>query len=122
MPILDRPVGYMVVSMKASDPDRNAILRYSLTEPIEAYDLYNHAVNINDYNYTELFRIDSSNGQVFVNDKLDITAVKRIVYTVQAIDIAAEGPLQIGRGENFLCQYKSRLLKNIYSFKIQAIE
>ena len=99
---LDAAIDFMVVAMKAIDLDRNAILQYSFIEPIEAFDLFNRVVNIEDFNYTQLFRIHPSTGQVFVNNKLDITVVKRIVYTVKAKDTAAEGPDQIGTGEGLL--------------------
>ncbi|XP_067945562.1 cadherin-87A-like [Watersipora subatra] len=94
----DAAVGFVVVSMKAIDLDINALLHYSFIEPIEAYDTYYRLISLDAYNYTDLFRIHPSSGQVFVNAKLDINVVKRIVYTVQAIDTAASGPVQSGTG------------------------
>lgn len=85
--------------MQAIDLDLTAVLRYSFIEPIVAYSLFNLAIDVNEYNYTNLFRIDPSTGLVFVNGPLDISVVKRVVYTVQAVDIAAQGPVQSGTGK-----------------------
>jgi len=82
--------------MQAIDRDSDADLRYSFVEPITAHDISGLPVNTEDYNYIELFRIDSETGQVFVNRRLDIHQVERIQYTVQARDISADDSEQVG--------------------------
>lgn len=97
--VSDAAIDFAVVSIQAIDRDENAELRYSFTGTITAYNLQGQQVNVQDYDYTNLFRIDSGTGQVFVNRTLDVSRVQRVIYTVQAVDIAAyDGSPQIGTG------------------------
>ncbi|KAF6041176.1 hypothetical protein EB796_000514 [Bugula neritina] len=107
----DAGIDFAVVSMQAIDRDSDADLRYSFVEPITAHDISGLPVNTEDYNYIELFRIDSETGQVFVNRRLDIHQVERIQYTVQARDISADDSEQVGT---------STLVINIISANLHA--
>ena len=84
--------------MQAIDIDTNADLYYNFTSEVSAYNMAGQLVDVQVYNYLDLFRIDSA-GQVFVNGRLDVSKVQRIIYGVQAIDKAAtSGPVQRGEG------------------------
>ena len=96
--ILDAAIGFAVVAMQAIDIDTNADLYYNFTSEVSAYNIAGQLVDVQVYNYLDLFRIDSA-GQVFVNGRLDVSKVQRIIYGVQAIDKAAiSGPVQRGEG------------------------
>ena len=96
--ILDAAIGFAVVAMQAIDIDTNADLYYNFTSDVSAYNMAGQLVDVQVYNYLDLFRIDSA-GQVFVNGRLDVSKVQRIIYGVQAIDKAAiSGPVQRGEG------------------------
>ena len=96
--ILDAAIGFAVVAMQAIDIDTNADLYYNFTSEVSAYNMAGQLVDVQVYNYLDLFRIDSA-GQVFVNGRLDVSKVQRIIYGVQAIDKAAiSGPVQRGEG------------------------
>ena len=71
--------------MQAIDIDTNADLYYNFTSEVSAYNMAGQLVDVQVYNYLDLFRIDSA-GQVFVNGRLDVSKVQRIIYGVQAID------------------------------------
>lgn len=94
----DEAVDFLVISMQAIDIDENANLQYSFVEPITAYSLQGQLVDVYQYDYRDLFKINEKTGQVRVNKKLDITKVQKIIYTVKAVDLSAEGPEQSGTG------------------------
>ena len=85
--------------MRAIDIDPDSVLRYSLVEPITAYDLKGQLVDVSQYDYRDLFRISPQSGEIRINKKLDITKVQKISYTVKAVDTTADGPEQSGTGK-----------------------
>ena len=83
--------GHSVLVVKAKDPDQDAKLEYSITEPIRAVDRTGVPLSPNAaYNYKQAFRIDPATGEVTVNSPLDHQAAAVIMLTVQARDVNAK--------------------------------
>lgn len=81
--------GESVTRVKATDPDSDALLEYSIIEPITAADKTGAAVKTAIYNYKSAFRINSTSGAIYVNQALDYQNVAIVILTVQARDANA---------------------------------
>ncbi|XP_033335314.2 cadherin 74A [Megalopta genalis] len=80
-------IGEPVLKVAATDPDSDAILEYSLVEPIKAVDKTGVALKSTaSYDYKTAFRINSTTGQITVNRVLDYQVAAVIILTVQARD------------------------------------
>lgn len=92
-------VGEEVITITASDPDKDSKIRYSLVEPIIARDKTGAVVTSSSaYNYKAVFRINATTGRITVNKPLDYNSASVVILTVQAIDLnaveAAAGGIQ----------------------------
>lgn len=82
--------GEHVLTVKATDPDSDAKLEYSIVEPIRAADRTGVALkSTTPYNYKEALKINSTTGEVSVAKPLDHQAAAVIIITVQAVDLNA---------------------------------
>ena len=81
--------GTFVLRVKAKDPDSDSIIEYSFVEPIRALDKTGVAVKSTAYNFRSAFRINSTTGEIFVNNALDYQTASVIILTVEAKDVNA---------------------------------
>lgn len=82
--------GDSVLRVKATDPDSDASIQYSLIEPIRAVDKTGVALkSTKPYDYKTAFRINSTTGLISVNHVLDYQVAAVIILTVQARDLNA---------------------------------
>lgn len=79
------PLGEMVLKVSAVDLDKDANLRYSIIDPIRAWNRIN--MEIPNHPYKNWFVIDSNTGDVTVNNKLDRDKVIRWSATVKVQDM-----------------------------------
>ncbi|GFO04281.1 cadherin-87a [Plakobranchus ocellatus] len=90
------PVGRSIHQVSASDRDDNNDLRYSF-QADTATDGNGARVNVNNYDYRDLFRMDDITGEVFVNSALDRDRAASITFNLLVRDVAAN-PVQSGTG------------------------
>lgn len=75
----------------AIDTDVDAQLIYSIIEPIEAASKTGiQLTSIASYDYRSAFRIESSTGQIFVNQTLNHDLAAEITLNVKVVDANAE--------------------------------
>ncbi|XP_043475497.1 cadherin-23 [Leptopilina heterotoma] len=83
-------IGDQVLKVAAFDPDLDANIEYSLTEPIRAVDKTGVALKTTTpYDYKTAFRINSTSGLITVNRVLDYQVAAVIILTVEARDLNA---------------------------------
>lgn len=90
-----------VIQIKATDPDEDAKIIYSIIEPIKAVDKNGLPLkSTNNYDYKTAFKIND-NGEIFVNHSLDYQAAAVITLTIRAKDMKAviEPEKQIAKTE-----------------------
>nr|CAD7590794.1 unnamed protein product [Timema genevievae] len=84
-------VGTFVFFATADDPDTDAILEYSIIEPIRAVDRSGIFLKSTiPYNYKEIFKINSTSGEITVAQPLDHQSAAVIILTIQAKDLNAK--------------------------------
>nr|CAD7404261.1 unnamed protein product [Timema poppensis] len=84
-------VGTFVFLATADDPDTDAILEYSIIEPIRAVDRSGIFLKSSlPYNYKEIFKINSTSGEITVAQPLDQQSAAVIILTIQAKDLNAK--------------------------------
>nr|CAD7195628.1 unnamed protein product [Timema douglasi] len=84
-------VGTFVFLATADDPDTDAILEYSIIEPIRAVDRSGIFLKSSlPYNYKEIFKINSTSGEITVAQPLDHQSAAVIILTIQAKDLNAK--------------------------------
>jgi len=83
--------GHHVLTVTATDPDRNADLEYDIIEPIQARDKSGTKLeNIAAYDFKAAFSIDPRNGKISINEKLSYSSAAIIILTLQVKDKNAE--------------------------------
>jgi len=83
--------GHEVLTVTATDPDRNADLEYDIIEPILARDKSGTKLeNIAAYDFKSAFSIDPRNGRISINEKLSYSSAAIIILTLQVKDKNAE--------------------------------
>jgi len=86
----NEPQGYQVLTVTATDPDRNAELEYDLIEPIIARDKSGTELeNVSAFNFKAAFSIDPSNGRISINEKLSYSSAAVIILTLLVKDVNA---------------------------------
>ncbi|KAJ8887101.1 hypothetical protein PR048_013316 [Dryococelus australis] len=85
-----------VANVTANDPDEDAVLEYSIIEPIRATDrtglpLKSTAQHI----YKDWFKINSLTGEITVAQPLDHNVAAVIIFTVQAKDLNAKENIEL---------------------------
>nr|CAD7397956.1 unnamed protein product [Timema cristinae] len=84
-------VGTFVFFATADDPDTDAILEYSIIEPIRAVDRSGIFLKSTiPYNYKDIFKINSTSGEITVAQPLDHQSAAVIILTIQAKDLNAK--------------------------------
>nr|CAD7461185.1 unnamed protein product [Timema tahoe] len=84
-------IGTFVFFATADDPDTDAILEYSIIEPIRAVDRSGIFLKSTiPYNYKEIFKINSTSGEITVAQPLDHQSAAVIILTIQAKDLNAK--------------------------------
>jgi hypothetical protein len=91
----NEPAGHEVLTVVATDPDRNAELEYDIVEPITARDksgtvLESSAGGGDDYDFKSAFSIDPATGRITINEKLSYNLAAVIILTLQVRDRKAE--------------------------------
>lgn len=87
----NEPKGHHVLTISATDPDRNADLEYDIIEPIVARDKSGTKLeNIASYDFKAAFSIDPRNGKISINEKLSYSSAAIIILTLQVKDKNAE--------------------------------
>jgi len=87
----NEPKGHHVLTIAATDPDRNADLEYDIIEPIVARDKSGTKLeNIAAYDFKEAFSIDPRNGKISISEKLSYSSAAVIILTLQVKDKNAE--------------------------------
>jgi len=83
--------GHHVLTVTATDPDRNADLEYDIIEPIQARDKSGTKLeNIAAYDFKAAFSIDPRNGKISISEKLSYSSAAVIILTLQVRDKNAE--------------------------------
>lgn len=78
-----------ILQVKASDPDKDSKIFYSITEPIRAVDKTGLALRSTVlYDYKKLFKINEK-GEILVNSKLDYKSAAVITLTIMVNDLNA---------------------------------
>lgn len=71
----------------ANDTDIDAKLKYSIIEPIKAVSKTGISLtSIASYDYKTAFRIDPTNGTIYINNTLNHNLAAEVILTVQVID------------------------------------
>ncbi|XP_025090736.1 cadherin-87A-like isoform X2 [Pomacea canaliculata] len=96
----NEPIGYTVTQVNAYDSDATSSLHIQFKDPIRAFNPSGAEVDVNNYNFTDLFRINND-GYVQVNRKLDRDNVSFISYTLFVEDANA-ATKQTGEGALFI--------------------
>jgi hypothetical protein len=91
----NEPAGHEVLTVIATDPDRNAELEYDIIEPITARDksgsaLASTTTASGDYDFKAAFSIEPSTGKITINEKLSYNLAAVIILTLQVRDRRAE--------------------------------
>lgn len=82
-------INQKVIQVKATDPDKDSKIAYSIIEPIRAVDKTGLTLkSTNSYNYKNAFKINEE-GQILVNHTLDYQIAAVIILTIEARDINA---------------------------------
>ncbi|XP_060576432.1 cadherin-87A-like isoform X2 [Ruditapes philippinarum] len=89
--------GFKVGSIKAYDPDLDALLRYVFTEPKEASSNEGNVVDPNIVDFRDLFTIEYETGDIYVNKELSSVLTAIVSYGVEVRDITPT-PYQVGPG------------------------
>uniref|UniRef100_A0A182NH33 Cadherin domain-containing protein n=1 Tax=Anopheles dirus TaxID=7168 RepID=A0A182NH33_9DIPT len=85
------PIDSEVLRVTAKDTDLNAQIEYTLVEPITAVTKGGiPLLTTSSYDYRQAFRIDRTNGTIFVNSTLNYNYAAVITLTVRATDTMAE--------------------------------
>ncbi|KAK7507306.1 hypothetical protein BaRGS_00001241 [Batillaria attramentaria] len=96
----NEPVGYTVTTIPAYDNDADARLSISFLEPLQAFGPSGEERNRNDFDFTNLFRIQPTTGIVQVNAKLDRDQVNLMQIPLLVEDLTVPG--QSGTGMLFI--------------------
>jgi hypothetical protein len=89
----NEPAGHEVLTVIATDPDRNAELEFDIIEPITARDKSGSALESTasaDYDFKAAFSIDPATGKITINEKLSYNLAAVIILTLQVRDRKAE--------------------------------
>lgn len=85
------PAGSEIVQVKATDPDLNANLTYTIIEPITASSKSGlQLTNDSDFDFKNSIIINRTTGAVFLNKTLNSNDVSVIVVTVQVEDLNSQ--------------------------------
>ncbi|XP_052263419.1 protocadherin Fat 4-like isoform X2 [Dreissena polymorpha] len=94
-------LGFKVGTIKAYDPDADAILRFRFNDPKQASSEEGFQVTPDVYDFRYLFRIDENNGDIYVNGSLDSKKTNIVSYGVVVTDVKAV-PNQNGPGQAYI--------------------
>ena len=90
----NEPAGHEVLTVVATDPDRNAELEFDIVEPITARDksgsVLESTTTAGDYDFKAAFNIDPATGRITINEKLSYNLAAVIILTLQVRDRKAE--------------------------------
>ncbi|ESO87059.1 hypothetical protein LOTGIDRAFT_229249 [Lottia gigantea] len=91
--------GVEIYRVSAYDPDQDSDLRYRFEGPKSAITPSGTLVNVNEYDFTNLFRIDERSGAIFTDsNRLDRDLASVITYQMIVEDVGKAGSQQLGTG------------------------
>lgn len=83
-------IGTVVTRVFAKDPDEDALLHYSIIEPIAS--VTGNGIPLKSvvrYDFKNAFKIDKLTGEILVNNTMDYNSAAVIVLTIEARDVNA---------------------------------
>lgn len=114
-----------MLTVKALDPDENALLNYTIVEPIKSADKSGVAIeSTSAFDFRNLFKLNSSTGELRVASRLNHQAAAVIILTIEARDLnARDGPeTQIDRCEVTIYIQVTKIIINIISEFLEELE
>ena len=96
----NQPQGYQVLTVVATDLDRDSDLEYDIIEPIIARDKSGTELeNISAFDFKATFSIDPKTGTISINEKLSYSSAAVIILTLQVKDKHAEENFNVDQNQ-----------------------